>query len=63
MKYSVVYAGENELQTDWKDSEAEAITEFNRVSDEPFDPEENEVQGFTDEEAAEIDAYSEAHPQ
>ncbi len=64
MKYAVVYDDENSIETAYHDTSEEAIAEFNKISDEPFDEADNHsVQSFTDERIAEIDAYSEAHPQ
>lgn len=60
MKYAVV--GDEFIETAFWPTEAEAIEEFNQASDYPFD-EEHSVQGYSDEEIAQIEAYSEAHPQ
>jgi hypothetical protein len=67
VKYAVVYTDENMIDSPLFDTEEEAknwmteMSEYLESNGESLDS--FQIEGFTNKEIAEIEAYSEAHPQ
>lgn len=63
-RYAVVYTDENWIDSGFKDTADEAIHEWETITGSKYDESDSHVvQGFTEKEIADIEAYSDANPQ
>lgn len=65
LKYAVVYDDEQWIETDYFDTEAEAIEAWKQLDDEnqEWPDSAHSVQGFTEGDIKAAEAWGEAHPQ